>query len=640
MPRLDHEHCPEILRNPSLVASLRDRGAWHWPTWDDPERGWEPAITQLPASSRRRHRPHRHGLPSTVLGVLALSCAPTEDPVTRIHQCVDDPVGGTAGAPAVPSPPRSANVRLNEIKVDPPGTDGNQEFVELRGDPGSSTTGLALLTFEGDTGTTLGQLDDMIDVANLCANPPCLFGTDGLLLLAAPDGVTLPAQSQSGFATTQVLSGGGLENGTTTLLLVWGADSMATRTDYDGNDDGLLELPLAVTVEDAVAWTDGNAGDLGYAPVTLGKKPRVHAAWRCEEGWRYGQVAGDQADSLQIDAPANAFPADLPALVSLTPGLANDCGSPSTPSQGGSQAGGGSDDRGGNPGIPDGGTGTVEFGGGAGGASVAGASTTTTGGVGGLLLGEAGLVNGGGNPPETGGYQDASAGSALGGASALAGSGGSNGGSAGVELLGGAPTGPGGSYAYPEPIGGTPAAAGSTQAIPAGGETSDPTGGANGDASNSGGSFYTYPPPRGGAPPTEEAGQGNLALAGSAQPDTADEPSAGSSGATENTTSAGTEDAGAASETAPSNGTVTTRAGNDSFWAPEPFGPDGGRTSHGAPTADEGGNGGAAGQDAEQPARPTTSGCTLVPQPARPIPRTWMLTLGLVLCWGLRRRWA
>jgi hypothetical protein len=52
------------------------------------------------------------------------------------------------------SPPLSSSFLINEIMVNPPGTDSNYEYIELRGPTGLvAWTGLHLLEIDGD-GTT------------------------------------------------------------------------------------------------------------------------------------------------------------------------------------------------------------------------------------------------------------------------------------------------------------------------------------------------------------------------------------------------------------------------------------------------------------------------------------------------------
>lgn len=132
-----------------------------------------------------------------------------------------------------------AAVVINEFSASTTGAD--VEYVELLAEAGADLSGYRVLEIEGDTGSPIGVVDEVITLGTADA--------DGRLL------VNLAANA--------------LENGTISLLLVTGFTG-ALGDDLDTNDDGVLELPEGVEIVDAIAVNDGGAGDLTYGGVTLG----------------------------------------------------------------------------------------------------------------------------------------------------------------------------------------------------------------------------------------------------------------------------------------------------------------------------------------------------------------------------------
>ena len=128
---------------------------------------------------------------------------------------------------------------INEFSASTTGTD--VEYVELLDEPGADLSPYVVLEIEGDTGSPIGVVDEVVTLGTADA--------DGRLL------VDLPANA--------------LENGTISLLLVSGFTG-AAGDDLDANDDGVLELADGVEIVDAVAVNDGGAGDVTYGGVTLG----------------------------------------------------------------------------------------------------------------------------------------------------------------------------------------------------------------------------------------------------------------------------------------------------------------------------------------------------------------------------------
>ncbi|GAA4374022.1 ExeM/NucH family extracellular endonuclease [Agromyces bauzanensis] len=128
---------------------------------------------------------------------------------------------------------------INEFSASTTGND--VEYVEVLVEPGTDLSDYRVLELEGDSGSTLGFVDEVV-----------AFGTpdaDGRAL------VWLPANA--------------LENGTVSLLLVTGFTG-ALGTDLDADDDGVIDDVAGLAIVDTIAVHDGGASDLAYGDTVLG----------------------------------------------------------------------------------------------------------------------------------------------------------------------------------------------------------------------------------------------------------------------------------------------------------------------------------------------------------------------------------
>ena len=162
--------------------------------------------------------------------------------------CADTDNNGADFTAAAPAPRNSASAlnvcvpptpTINEFSASTAGTD--VEYVEIHGAPNGGYSSYTVLEIEGDAGTAVGTVDDVIALGTTDAN--------GLQL------INLPANQ--------------LENGTITLLLVRNFTG-ALNADLDTNNDGVFNLTPWDAIVDAVAVNDGGAGDLTYSAPTLG----------------------------------------------------------------------------------------------------------------------------------------------------------------------------------------------------------------------------------------------------------------------------------------------------------------------------------------------------------------------------------
>jgi hypothetical protein len=144
--------------------------------------------------------------------------------------------------------------------------------------------------------------------------------------------------------TTNVNDSENMENGTLSSLLIFSGVPIAEGTDYDVDDDGSLELlPAGAVVLDAVAWWDGDAGDLMYGGVVLTQNAGIppDAATRFLGNTMTNTVSawfnGDLLPSNGVTSTvyqANEASGNMPANAALTPGAENDltvCLAPTAP---------------------------------------------------------------------------------------------------------------------------------------------------------------------------------------------------------------------------------------------------------------------------------------------------------------------
>jgi predicted extracellular nuclease len=159
------------------------------------------------------------------------------DPSAQWEGFATDTFDGLGVHVVTPEPPPGAVI--NEFSASTAGTD--VEYVEALGAAGADLSNLTILEIEGDSGSAIGSIDEVISVGT----------TDGAGRWLGD----LPANA--------------LENGTISLLLVSGFMGTA-GSDLDSDDDGVLDATPWDAIVDAVAVTDGGAGDRTYGSPVLG----------------------------------------------------------------------------------------------------------------------------------------------------------------------------------------------------------------------------------------------------------------------------------------------------------------------------------------------------------------------------------
>ncbi len=145
-----------------------------------------------------------------------------------------------------------APIYINEIYLNPQGTDGGYEFIELRGTPGAVIpAGTYLVNIEGDTGASnAGDVQNIFNLAGLT------FGSNGLLLLLQKDPAASPYNvSAAIIAGTTVVkntgTGAGWGNGASSSL-GHSADSGATDLENASSSFLLINTAIAPTLTDDI----------------------------------------------------------------------------------------------------------------------------------------------------------------------------------------------------------------------------------------------------------------------------------------------------------------------------------------------------------------------------------------------------
>jgi hypothetical protein len=220
------------------------------------------------------------------------------------------------------------NVLLNEVLVNPAGSpDDPYEYIELRGTPSLALSNIYVVSIEGDNGTGGAGVADM--VIDLTA---ASLGTSGLLIMKSPTGGFTPGAGTAIVTDTQFdTSGGGIENGTVSHLIIYSTSALVETTDYDTDNDGILEsLPSGAAIIDAVGWSDGGGTDIVYGGVALTQTSGTpDAATRflldttpnSLSAWYNGDLANGVPTSMVYDTLAAS--SNLPAGAILTPGAPN-----------------------------------------------------------------------------------------------------------------------------------------------------------------------------------------------------------------------------------------------------------------------------------------------------------------------------
>ena len=228
----------------------------------------------------------------------------------------------------------SLNLKLNELKVNPPGSatgSDKYQYIELLGSPGLSLNNVYVVMLDGN-GTSAGTADY---IANLSGHS---LGSNGLLMIKSPSSTGTHSAASGTTVVTDAqfdTAGGILSKQTVSFYLVSSTTPIAQGTDFDLNDDGSLDnLPSGFTLFDNVGWSDGDAGDRVYGGVSLTQTQGTpDAASRIVgnstisfNAWYNGDLydVGNIPSQLLYDQTRGSANLPVsPTVASLTPGDSN-----------------------------------------------------------------------------------------------------------------------------------------------------------------------------------------------------------------------------------------------------------------------------------------------------------------------------
>ncbi|MBC8135795.1 MAG: PEP-CTERM sorting domain-containing protein [Fibrella sp.] len=144
------------------------------------------------------------------------------------------------------------SVFFNEVLFNPPGADNGFEYIELASTlPSTSLTGLTLLIMEGEN-VPAGTVDQAISLNSF------VTGSNGLLLLR--DSATFTPAPGTSVVTADFAPD--IENGANTFLIVDGFTG-SVGTDYDANNDGILDSLPWTSVVSGFGYIDNASGSGG-----------------------------------------------------------------------------------------------------------------------------------------------------------------------------------------------------------------------------------------------------------------------------------------------------------------------------------------------------------------------------------------
>ncbi len=227
-------------------------------------------------------------------------------------------------------------VLINELAINlPGGSDIPWEYAEMRGTPGMTLNNIYFVQFEGNI-----DIEDEFQRGKADFVQPLTgfqMGTNGLLIIKSPTGGHSIAPATTLVGNTLFDSGSStLENGAATYMLIQSSTSIVQGTDYDANDDNVLELPVGAVVLDSVGWFENYTDEYVYTNVILDQAAgtpdaacRFNRANSTSVGaWYNGDLTGS-INTLVFD-PAELSP-NFPVDGHLTPGDKNSDALPHVP---------------------------------------------------------------------------------------------------------------------------------------------------------------------------------------------------------------------------------------------------------------------------------------------------------------------
>jgi hypothetical protein len=217
----------------------------------------------------------------------------------------------TPGAPNLLSVPTPLPVRINEVNIDPPGSDNatNGEFIELISLSSTITnlSGYHLLLVATDATDQGGDIGIVKEIWELSGQST---GANGLFLIGDDFDSSLPAGFKGMVShRTHVSDVNGFDigdigvNSGLSLLLVTGFNG-GIGEDLDPEDDGSFIADLGFEIVDSIAFgnsIDARLGNVtpssGFTPGNVSRLPGQSSP-SDGDSWYSGIMVGDSSDSL------------------------------------------------------------------------------------------------------------------------------------------------------------------------------------------------------------------------------------------------------------------------------------------------------------------------------------------------------
>lgn len=226
----------------------------------------------------------------------------------------------------------SGQFYLNEVMIDPPGTDTPHNYIEIRGAASTPLTNMYVVTIEGDGDSDEGRVDEVIDISTFST------GTNGYFVAAQ----TGNFYNINPAATVGLdLFSGDVESQSHTIMLIQTTTPPSTGNDIDSDEDGTPDGSVwdGWTVLDSVTLLKDNSQSttraVAYSTVVFlenneSTTPTVIAPAGATivstPGTQFdyaGRIGNSTGDALTSDESTSDWVgADLPS--SSTPSMAGD----------------------------------------------------------------------------------------------------------------------------------------------------------------------------------------------------------------------------------------------------------------------------------------------------------------------------
>ena len=185
---------------------------------------------------------------------------------------------------------QGANLFINEILFNPPGSDAPNQFIELRGTPNLVlANGTYLVSISGDTNRNPGTIKNVFDLSGrmvggngflllLQKNSPYSGNTNATVLINTGVGPGWGSGSSSSIGHKGDNGMTDLEHASVTFFLIQAASAPLPGSDIDVANTGVADGPQfsSWTILDSVSVL-GNTGlgDIAYGAITFQKNPNA-----------------------------------------------------------------------------------------------------------------------------------------------------------------------------------------------------------------------------------------------------------------------------------------------------------------------------------------------------------------------------